>query len=107
MRGLLLFLFIAVLMPAASAQGSSSQSWGNTFSPGEARDAVRKGDIVPLNTIFQRLRDRYGGYQLDAELFSTRGGGSEYRIRWMTEDGRRLNIRVDGRTGRILSATGG
>lgn len=84
----------------------SAQGWGNSFTPGEARDARRKGDIVPLSRIFQQLKSRYGGYQLDAELFSRPGGGSDYRIVWMTRDGRRMRFIVDAQTGRILSSSG-
>lgn len=85
------------LAPVAAAQ---------SFSPGEARDAVRNGEIMSLRAIFRDLREIYGGYQLDAELYSTGSGGYEYRIEWMSEDGRRINLRVDAQTGRILNASG-
>lgn len=99
-----LFCLAILALPLSAAQ---AQNWAQSFSPGEAREAVRKGDILPLKEIFNRLEARYGGYQLDASLFSTAGGGAEYRIDWMTGDGRRLRIRVDARTGRILSSSGG
>lgn len=94
---------LACVQPQALAQ----QGWGQSFTPGEARDAVRKGDIVPLKVIFASLKQRFGGYQIDAELFSTGEGRSEYRIDWMTADGRRVRIRVDAVTGRILNTSGG
>ena len=96
---------LAVL--AFSPPAVHAQDWGQSFTPGEARDAVRKGDIVPLKVIFASLKQRYGGYQLDAELFSAGNGRSEYRIDWMTGDGRRVRIRVDAETGRILNTSGG
>jgi len=81
--------------------------WAQSFSPGQAHDAVRNGDIVPLKDIFSMLEGRYGGYQLDVELFSRPGGGSEYRIVWMNDAGRRMNIVVDAQNGRIVRTSGG
>ena len=99
-----LFVIAAVFSLAASPV--SAQSWRNSFTADEARDARRKGDIVPLSQIFRQLENRYGGYQVDAQLFSTGDGSSEYRIIWMTEDGRRMRIVVDAQTGRVKSARG-
>lgn len=87
--------------------GPVTPVWGQSFSPGQAHDAVRSGDIVPLKEIFARLEREFGGYQLDVELFSTSGGGSEYRIVWMDDDGRRLRIVVNAQTGRIVRTSGG
>lgn len=84
-----------------------AQGWGQSFSPGEARDALKKGDIVPLRRIFQRLKSDHGGYQLDAELFSVGNGRYEYRVEWMTKDGRRLRLRFDAQTGRLINSIGG
>ena len=81
-------------------------AWGQSWDADQARDARQKGDIVPLKKIFRALKKEYGGYQLDAELFSKPGGGSEYRIVWMTEDGRRMTITVDAQTGRITNVSG-
>ena len=100
-------ILISIAMAAALAGGPAlAQGWGNSFSPGQARDARQNGDIVPLRDIFRRLERQYGGYQLSAELFS-KSGGSEYRIDWMPEDGRKMRIRVDAQSGRITQASGG
>ena len=93
---------LALCLPVAHAQG-----WGQSLRPGEARDAGRNGDIVPLKVVFASLEQRYGGYQLDAKLFAVGNGRSEYRIDWLTGDGRRVRIRVDAQTGRILNTSGG
>ncbi len=99
--------FAALGLACMPGHSALAQGWEQSFSPGEARDAVRKGDIVPLRDIFQSLKKRYGGYQLDAELYSIGGGRSEYRIEWMSQDGRRMKIRVDAGNGRELSSRGG
>lgn len=103
---LLLVLALALGLLGAPAPASATPELGSSFSPDQARDAVKSGEVVPLRDVFADLRQRYGGYQLDADLFST-GRGSEYRISWMTESGRRMRFRVDARSGRILSASGG
>lgn len=87
--------------------GPTTHAVAQSFSPGQAHDAVRNGDIVPLKDIFARLEGEYGGYQLDAELFSTSDGGSEYKIVWMSEDGRRMQVVVNAQSGRIESVRGG
>jgi hypothetical protein len=86
------------------AQG---QSWGNQFSPDQARDARREGRTVPLSRIFDDLRRRHGGYQLGAELYSRGEGRSVYEIDWMTGDGRQMRFTVDAQTGSILNSRGG
>ncbi|MEO0816942.1 MAG: hypothetical protein AAFX86_06490 [Pseudomonadota bacterium] len=98
--------FLAALGTALAGLLGSSAS-AQSFTPGDPRESGRAADIVPLREVFSRLKDRYGGYQLDAELFSTSGGGVEYRIEWMTGEGRRMRISVDARTGRITRSSGG
>lgn len=83
-----------------------AQDWAQSWSSGEAREAVEEGRNVPLSQIFRQLRREYGGYQLGAELFTRPGGGAEYHIDWMTEDGRKMRFRVDARTGRITGRQG-
>ena len=50
---------------------------------------------VSLSEVLRNLRMKYGGQHLDA-----RKSGGYYIIAWMTEDGRRLNLRVNAETGR-------
>lgn len=88
------------------AQGQD-QGWGNQFSPGEAREAVKEGRTVPLSKIFQTLKREYGGYQLGADLYSQGSGGAVYEIDWLTDDGRKVHVTVDAQTGAIISRRGG
>lgn len=83
------------------------QGWGNQFSPGQAREAVKEGRTVPLSRIFQTLKREYGGYQLGADLYSQDTGGAVYRIDWLSEDGRKVQVTVDARTGAVLERRGG
>lgn len=88
--------------PLAQVQG-----WGDQFSPGQARDAVKEGRTVPLSRIFQSLKREYGGYQLGADLYSREGSGAVYEIDWLTEDGRKVHVTVDAQTGAIIDRRGG
>lgn|GEM_PF-254221 len=103
MKRILSSILVFGLMSASPAM---AQGWAQTWSSGEAREAVEEGKNVPLSQIFRQLKSEYGGYQLGAELFS-RGSGAEYVIDWMTDDGRKMRFRVDARTGRITSRKGG
>ena len=104
MKRILAALVAVILLPASPAL---AQGWRQSFSPDQARDAVTNGDIVPLRDIFRMLKQRFGGYQLGAELFSKPGGGSEYHIDWMTRDGHKMQFIVDAQTGQITSSEGG
>ncbi|MBU4568508.1 MAG: PepSY domain-containing protein [Alphaproteobacteria bacterium] len=82
------------------------RGWGDQFSPGQARDAVKQGRTVPLSRIFQSLKREYGGYQLGADLYSRDSGGAVYEIDWLTDDGRKVHVTVDAETGAVLDRTG-
>ena len=84
----------------ASGQGK----WGNSFTADEARDARDKGDVMPLRDIFRRIKSRFGGYQVDANLYN-RDRGQVYVVDWMTDKGERIRVTVDAKTGRILSTS--
>ena len=102
MKKMLAILLVTALAAAplpVMAQGKH----GNSFSADEARNARDKGDVIPLRDIFRRLKNRYGGYQVDANLYN-RGGGQVYVIDWMTDKGERIQVTVDAKTGRILSS---
>jgi len=95
-----------MLAPGATAQGQD-QGWGNQFSPGQAREAVKEGRTVPLSKIFQSLKREYGGYQLGAELYAQGSGSAVYEIDWLTDDGRKVHVTVDAQTGAIINRSGG
>jgi len=100
------FIVSLAAMALLSAGPATAQRWGDSFSPGQARDAVRDGKTVPLSKIFQMLKREYGGYQLGADLVSKQGGGAEYHIDWMTGDGRKMRFVVDAQSGSITDRRG-
>lgn len=71
------------------------------YTAGEARDARRQGDVVPAIRVISQVRQRYPRANvLDAEL--ERGANPRYIVKILTEDGRRIDVVADARTGAIL-----
>lgn len=106
LRRILIPMVAAVLMasaamsPAHAQRGRDrDQPFDNPFQRGDSwdrpRDDRQPQREVSLSDVLRDLRSKYGGQHLDA-----RKSGGYYIIAWMTEDGRRLNLRVNAATGR-------
>jgi hypothetical protein len=102
LRRTLIPLMAAVLMAGAAISPADAQRGrdrDNPFQRGDQWDRPRDERMpqreVSLSEVLRDLRSKYGGQHLDA-----RKAGGYYIIAWMTEDGRRLNIRVNASTGR-------
>jgi hypothetical protein len=74
-------------------------------SPRRARDAVRRGEILSLEQVAQRVSRQFPGRLLDARLDESRGR-PVYYLKMLTRDGRVLRIAADARTAQILGADG-
>jgi hypothetical protein len=72
---------------------------------GQARDAVQRGEIRPLEEVTARVQQRYPGRLLDAQLRQARGRWI-YHLKMLTRDGRVLRVAVDARTAQILGIAG-
>ena len=70
-----------------------------------ARDAVRRGEIRPLEDVLARVQKRYPGRVLDVDLDRSRPKWV-YRLRVLTREGNVLRIAVDARTARIIGVRG-
>jgi uncharacterized membrane protein YkoI len=57
--------------------------------------------VQPLGAVLRQIEQRFPGRALDAELIE-RTEPPIYRIKWLGEDGKVREVRVDARTGRIL-----
>ncbi|MBV8592835.1 MAG: PepSY domain-containing protein [Caulobacteraceae bacterium] len=68
----------------------------------EARSGVREGAFAPLGQVIRGIGHRSPGRQLDAGI-EYWGARPVYRVRWMTNSGRRVDYIVDAATGAILS----
>jgi hypothetical protein len=68
----------------------------------EVRHGVQERRLMPLGQVIEQLGARMPGRQLDAGL-EYQGDRPIYRVRWMTRDGRRVDLLIDATTGAILS----
>jgi uncharacterized membrane protein YkoI len=57
--------------------------------------------VQPLGAVLRQIEQRYPGRALGAELIE-RAEPPIYRIKWLGEDGKVREVRVDARTGQIL-----
>lgn len=105
-RALLVAIAIVSALPvAASAQrgrddrrGPDSLGADWRAQQDQARGGVQSGRLVPLSKVIEMISRRTPGRVLDAGL-----EGRNYRVRWATTDGRRIDFIVDAETGQILS----
>ena len=93
MRLLAVALFVLVL---AAMSGPSAAS---PFADG--RVTAQAEGVQPLGRVLRQIEQRYPGRALDAELIE-RAEPPVYRIKWLGEDGKVREVRVDARTGSIL-----
>lgn len=86
---------------------SGGDSLGAQWRPqqDEARQGVRQGRMLPLESIVPRIARRSPGRMLDTGI-ERRGPQTVYRVRWQAADGRRIDYIVDAATGAILGADG-
>jgi uncharacterized membrane protein YkoI len=102
LRAAILAALIGVTAPAVGhAQDSLGAGWRQQQD--EAQRGVRQGRNLPLAQVIQMVQQRAPGRLLDAGLEQGPGGRSVYRVRWATEDGRRIDFIVDAQSGQILS----
>jgi len=83
--------------------GRGGNSLGDGWQPraAEARDGVRGGRLVPMEQVVRNIARSTPGQLLDAGL-ENRSGRQVYRVRWQTNDGRRIDFIVDAQSGQII-----
>jgi hypothetical protein len=78
--------------------GDRSEFWRDQDPRSQWAPQEDRGGEVPLGAVLRDLRSQFSGRHLDAQR-----AGDRYVIAWMTDDGRRLTIEVDARSGRTIS----
>lgn len=94
--------------PFVQVQGQG-QDWGNQFlpsSPSQARDAVKEGRALSYAKIEDMLKREYGGYLGRADLYEGRDGSAYYDVVWFTKDGRKIDLRIDALSARVIERRG-
>ncbi|MCF8504226.1 MAG: PepSY domain-containing protein [Caulobacter sp.] len=78
-------------------------SLGDSWAPREddAREGVRGGRLVPLESVIRNIARSTPGRLLDAGL-ENHGGRPVYRVRWQAANGQRIDFLVDARSGAII-----
>lgn len=80
-----------------------AQDWHQGRAPDHefARDAVGRGEILPLARILARVQQQHPGRVVEVELDDD-DGKLIYEIEMVTPDGRYLEIEVDAVSGVVL-----
>lgn len=92
---------------AAGGGGQDRSRGGNSLGDGwapsedDAREGVRGGRLVPLESVIRNIARSTPGRLLDAGL-EDQGGRPIYRVRWQAANGQRIDFIVDARTGAII-----
>lgn len=73
--------------------------------PRRLHEAVRQGKVLPLETIREHALRHFGGRVIEVELDRKRHG-IHYEIDLLLEDGRKLELEYDARSGELLKVEG-
>ena len=87
--------------PYGGARGSNSLGDGWAPNEDDAREGVRGGRLVPLESVIRNIARSTPGRLLDAGL-EDQGGRPIYRVRWQAANGERIDFIVDARSGAII-----
>lgn len=86
MRILFLSAALGAMLAAAAARADEDHD--------RAFEALRRGEIAPLEEILQVVRERYGGTVLEVELEHKRGRWV-YEVKTLSEDGTIAEVYLD------------
>jgi uncharacterized membrane protein YkoI len=88
--------------------GQRGQGRGDDGPPGQrnrggdARQQVREGRRVSLREVIPNIARRSPGRMLDSFAENGPGGRPQYRVRWQSNSGERIDYIVDAETGAII-----
>ncbi len=93
--------------PAMDAGGflAASQIQQNNWSADRARDAQRQGQVLSAREIVSIAQDRHPGSEV-LDVSMSGGDNPRYTVILKTRDGRRIDVTLDARSGRVLSERG-
>lgn len=91
------WLFPALVAGTISGQAIPSEA----LDQAEIRELVRRGEILPLDTLLASFPPAEYGKLLDLEV-EREGGRLVYEFEFLRADGRILEVEVDARDGAVL-----
>ena len=96
-----------VFMVAAFLSGLAVLQGTSLAQPYRAREGVQSGQVRSLDQILNGIRRQRPGSLADVQGPNpSAAGGSRYRLKWVTPDGRVLWLDTDAQTGRVLGVEG-
>lgn len=111
---LALLLLAAGALPAVADDGGSEGGNEGGENEGEhdgdhdhddARDAVERGEVMPLHEALEIVREANRGRVIDMQL-TRAANGYVYAFKLKASSGRVTTLRMDARTGRVISMFG-
>ncbi len=104
--GLMMVLLGAGLQVTPVIADSSSRQWeDDDNSYDQARRALSRGDVLPIEEILKRVNSEIPGQVLEVEFEHERDRWV-YEIKLIDEQGRRLEVYLDAQNGEVLSVEG-
>ncbi len=94
-------LIRAVVLACSLLAAGLAQAHNERISPDLVRELVAKGELLPLDEILRRNERELVGRILEIELERT-STGYVYEIKVLRPDGRKIELKIDGRTGVII-----
>lgn len=95
------FVLMALAVAAATA-GTAAQAAERSHGDHDlARQALERGQVLPLRTVLEKVEREYQGQVLKVE-FEHDDGRFIYEIRLLQQDGRMAKLKIDAVDGRVL-----
>ena len=95
------FVLMALAVAAATA-GTAAQAAERGHGDHDlARQALERGQVLPLRTVLEKVEREYQGQVLKVE-FELDDGRFLYEIRLLQQDGRMAKLKIDAVDGRVL-----
>jgi hypothetical protein len=82
----------------SNSNSNSNRNRDNNRDQDDAREALRRGQVMPLTAILEIVFKRERGTVLEVEL-DTEDGVLVYEIRLLSESGRKVEFWINARTG--------
>jgi uncharacterized membrane protein YkoI len=95
------FVLVTLLMLVTLGTGASRA--GDRHDHERARQALEAGEILPLQTILQRVERDHPGQIMEVEL-EREAGGWYYEIKQLRKGGILVKLKIDARNGSVMDA---